>query len=145
MEIPAIFPLAFLGKQMEGTKALSPASHTYPGNLTIGTSHAAFSELEKCETHLPLGSQAPKQCFAFSSGSTWHTDASNDKGNKLKLFLTGFPEASPSLKSTWKSPPNVSEEKLNLSLLMSWVWLHWPRLGKAGLDCQESQLVQKHQ
>lgn len=145
MEIPAIFPLAFLGKQMEVAKALSPASHTYPGNITIGTSHAAFSEAETCKTYLPLGSQVPKQCFGFSSGSTWHTDAGNDRGNKLRLFRTGYQEASPSLKSTLKSPPNVSEEKLNISLLMSWVWLHRPRLGKAGLDCQESQLVQKHQ
>lgn len=121
MEIPAIFPLAFLGKQMDLTKALSPASHTYPGSLTIGTGHAAVSEVEKCKTHLPMGAQVPKQCFAFSSRSTWHTDASNDRGNKFELFLTGYLEASPSLKGMLKSPPNVSEEKLNLSLLMSWV------------------------
>jgi len=90
---------------MEVTAAPSAASYTYPGNLTVDTSHAAFSELEKCKTHLPFRVQVPKQSSAFSSGSTQHTDASNDRGNKLELFLTGYLEASPSLKSTFKSPP----------------------------------------
>lgn len=99
MEIPAIyFPLAFLGKQMEVMKALSPTSHTYPGNLSMGSSHAAFSELGKEKTHLPLGFQAPKHCFALFSGSIWHTDVRNDRGNKLELFLTGYLEAASYLK-----------------------------------------------
>lgn len=50
----------------------------------------------------------------------WHTDVvSSDSGNKLQPFLTEYPEASLSLKSTGKSPSNVSE--MNLSLFMSWV------------------------
>lgn len=86
-----------------------------------GTGHVAFSEVEKHKTHPPLGSQVPKQCSTFSSGSTWHTDVSNVRGIKLELLLVGYLEESPSLKSTLKSLPNVSEKRLNLSLLMLWV------------------------
>lgn len=48
-------------------------------------------------------------------------DVINGRGNKFELLLTGHLEASASLRRTLKSPPNISEEKLNLSLLRSWV------------------------
>lgn len=48
-------------------------------------------------------------------------DIINGRGNKFELFFTGHLEASASLRRTLESPPNISEEKLNLSLLRSWV------------------------
>lgn len=86
MEIRAIIPLALLGKHVEVTQTLSPASYSYPGNLTIGTSHVAYSENEMQNT-CTLGSTSSQAMLCLLLRGLWHTDASKDRGNKLNLYL----------------------------------------------------------